>query len=125
MLLNHVGIINKSEEHAVRFYRDFLGFKNTREFLVSQELSEQLFSVSKKVRVLVFEKNGIKIEVFISESRHPSPDFSHIGLLIDDFSDIIRKAPQAGVELISGKSKEKTVYFLKDFSGNLIEIKPV
>jgi hypothetical protein len=63
--------------------------------------------------------------VFISEYRQPSPDFSHIGLLIDDFSDIIRKAPQAGVELIIGKTKEKTVYFLKDFSGNLIEIKPV
>ncbi len=124
MLLNHVGIINKSKEHALRFYRDFLGFDLTREVTVSQELSEQLFTVSRDVQMLVFEKDGIKIEVFICpDCKQHSPDFGHIGLLLKNFSEIIEKAPHTGIELITGKTKEKTVYFIKDFSGNLIEIK--
>ncbi len=124
MLLNHVGIINKSREQALRFYRDFLGFEMTREVTVSQELSKQLFAVSRDVQMLVFEKDEMKIEVFICpDCKQPSPDFRHIGLLLKNFSEIIEKAPQAGIELITGKTKEKTVYFIKDFSGNLIEIK--
>jgi catechol 2,3-dioxygenase-like lactoylglutathione lyase family enzyme len=34
MVLSHIGIINESEEEAVRFYAEFLGLEKTREFLV-------------------------------------------------------------------------------------------
>lgn len=126
MLLNHLGIINESEEKAVRFYSDFMGFEKTREFLVSPELSKQLFSISREIKILVFERDGIKLEVFICpEYKHSSPDFRHIGLLLDDFSSTLDKAQQAGVEIITGKTTEKTVYFIKDFSGNMIEIKQI
>lgn len=124
MLLNHIGVFNKNEDQAVRFYGNFLGFRKTREFTVPQELSEQLFSVSEDLKILVFENEGTKIEVFIcAYCSQPSPDFSHSGFLLDNLSDIIEKAPGAGVELITGRTKEKTVYFIKDFSGNLFEIK--
>lgn len=124
MLLNHVGIANESEEKAVRFYHGLLGFEKTREFVVSTKLSEQLFSVSQEIRVLVFEKEGVKLEVFICPGcKQPSPDYGHIGFFLDDFFAIKEKAQQMGV-LVVGSTDEKTVYFLKDFSGNLIEIKP-
>ncbi len=124
MLLNHIGIFNKSKEEAVRFYRDFLEFEITKESVVPGDLTRQLFSVSKDTRMLVFGKNGIKIEVFICpECRQPSPDFNHMGLLLDNFQELVDKAGKAGVEVIIGRTSEKTVYFIKDFSGNLIEIK--
>lgn len=124
MLLNHIGIINKTREQAVQFYRDFLGFEITKEAVVPQELTEQLFSTSRDILIVVFERDGIKIEVFICpECKQPSPDFKHIGFSLENFSEIIEKAPQFGIELIIGKIKDKTVYFIKDFSGNLIEIK--
>lgn len=124
MLLNHAGVVNKSREDALRFYRDFLGFDLTREVTVLQELSEQLFSIAQDILMMVFEKNGIKIEVFIcSECKQPFPDIRHIGLSLENFSEIIEKAQKAGIDLIVGKTKDKTVYFIKDFSGNLIEIK--
>ncbi|RJR15863.1 MAG: VOC family protein [Nitrospiraceae bacterium] len=124
MQLNHIGLTNKSEEDAVRFYRDFLGFKLTRESVVPAVLSEQLFSVPADLPMLVFEKDGNKIEVFISPVYTlPSPDINHIGFLMDNFGEIVEKAPQSGVKLIFGKTKDKTVYFIRDFSGNMIEIK--
>ena len=124
MFLNHAGVINKNEEDAVRFYKDFLGLEITKEWVVPAELSGQLFAISRDIRMLVFEKEGTKIEVFISpEYRNATPDINHFGILVDNFSEIVEKVPQAGVELITGKTKDKTVYFIKDFSGNLIEIK--
>ncbi|MCF6149925.1 MAG: VOC family protein [Candidatus Kuenenia sp.] len=123
MELNHVGIINNNESQALKFYRDFLGLENTREILLAPELSEQLFSLSEEIKVLVFEKPGIKLEVFLSDFQHANPNFIHFGMMIDSFPEIEEKAKRFNVDVIIGKHKEKTVYFLKDFSGNLIEIK--
>lgn len=124
MLLNHVGVFNTCREDALRFYRDFLGFALTREATVSRELSEQLFAVSGDIPMLVFEKSGIKIEVFICpKCKHPSPDLKHIGFLLENFPEMLEKASKDGVDLITGRTKDKTVYFIRDFSGNLIEIK--
>jgi catechol 2,3-dioxygenase-like lactoylglutathione lyase family enzyme len=124
MLLNHIGIINESEEKAVLFYHGLLGLEKTREFVVSTELAKQLFAVSQQITVLVFEKDNIKIEVFICpQCKQPFPDYRHIGLLLDNLQAMKEKAQKMGAELIVGKTGEKTVYFLEDFSGNRIEIK--
>lgn len=123
MLLNHVGITNRSEEQALRFYGDLLGLEKTKEILLAPELSEQIFAVSKEIKILVFEAQGIKVEVFISDFKEALPDFAHFGIFIDNLSELIEKAKRSDVEFIVGTHKEKTVYFLKDFSGNLIEIK--
>ena len=73
--------------------------------------------------MLVFEKTGIKVEVFISDFRQANPNFTHFGIMLDNFSEVIEKARRSNVDIIMGRHKDKTVYFLKDFSGNLIEIK--
>ncbi len=123
MQLNHVGIINKNEEQALKFYQDFLGLQKTREILLPLELSEQLFSVSQEIKVLVVENEGIKIEVFISDFQPENPNFTHFAIMVDSLSEITEKARQFNAEVIIGKHKDKTAYFLKDFSGNLIEVK--
>ncbi len=124
MLLNHVGIVNKNEDDSLRFYRDFLRFDLSRRFTVPADLSMQLFGVPRDISALVFEKDNFKAEVFICpEYTKSSPDVSHIGLMVNNLSEIIEKAPEAGVELIVGETKDKTVHFIKDFCGNLIEIK--
>lgn len=123
MELNHIGVTNKSEKHAIEFYQDFLGLEKTKESILPPELSGQLFSLSREIKVLVFEKPGIKIEVFISDFQHGNPNFTHFGMMLDNFSEFTEKAQRSHVDLIIGKHKDKTVYFLKDFSGNLIEIK--
>ncbi len=124
MVLSHVGIVNQSEEKAVRFYADFLGLEKTREFVLAAGLSEQIFSLSREIKVLVFESQGIKVEVFICPDCIPlSPGPRHIGLLVEDLAGVLEKAGRSGVEVIEGRAGEKTVYFLRDFSGNLIEIR--
>ena len=123
MQLNHVGIINRSEEQVLKFYVDFLGLKKTKESFLAPALSEQLFSVSKELKVLVVENEGIKIEVFISDFQPENPNFTHFAVMVDSLSELTERAKQFDAKVIIGKHKDKTVYFLKDFSGNIIEVK--
>ena len=124
MHIDHVGVINKSEEEAIRFYEDLLGFSKTKESLLPPVLCEQLFAVPSEIKLLVFEGNGIKFEVFICpDCEQPFPEFRHIGFLLENLPEFIKKAEQAGVKHISAQKDDKTVDFIKDFSGNLIEIK--
>ena len=125
MFLNHVGVINRDADEAERFYRDFLGFDKLKDIILSAELSEQVFSVSGEIRMLAFGIGNQKIEVFIyPEYNFPSPNIPHFGLLIDNFSEVLEKAEKNGITVIKGSHKGKTVYFVMDFSGNMIEIKP-
>jgi predicted enzyme related to lactoylglutathione lyase len=124
MRLSHCGIFNRSSEEAERFYSAFLGISKEKEFTLSPELARSFFSVETEVPVLVFSGRGIKIEVFICpECRLPEPSFSHIGIDVDDLDAILAKAAAEGVQHIAARKGEKTIHFLKDFSGNLIEIR--
>jgi catechol 2,3-dioxygenase-like lactoylglutathione lyase family enzyme len=124
MDLNHVGIINRTGEEAIRFYRDFFGLEITRESVIPTALSVQIFGVSADIKVIVFERNGTKIEVFIAPDYKPAtPDIIHTGFFVDDITEVLKKAGRSGIEVITGRTEEKTVYFIRDLSGNLIEVK--
>lgn len=125
MFLNHIGVINKNAEEAERFYQGFLGLDKQKDLILPPELSEELFSVKGEIRLMAFGMGDQKVEVFIYPYYNlPSPNIPHMGLLVDNFQEIIDKAGKNGVRVIKGSHNEKTVYFIMDFSGNMIEIKP-
>jgi catechol 2,3-dioxygenase-like lactoylglutathione lyase family enzyme len=124
MILHHIGIVNDAEEKAERFYGEFLGLRKARQYTVPPELSEQLFSIRQEIRAIVYETEGVRVEVFICpESKNPSTEIRHFALHVDDIETFLRRAREFSVEHIVGKTKDKTVHFIRDYSGNLIEIK--
>ncbi len=124
MKLNHIGITSRSAELSDRFYRDFLGFTDIKRSVLPADLASQIFSVSQDIDMITYAKGEIRIEVFICpECSQPSPDFRHIGLYVDDLNSVIDKAEEYGIENTVGKKGDKVVHFLKDLSGNLVEIK--
>ncbi len=126
MVLDHIGIVNKSEEDALRFYRDILGLDKIKDSVSTADLSEQLFLISKDIKMIVFGKGRVKVEIFIlPEFIHPSPNIPHLGIQVENLEGLLERARQLGARVIKGQRGDKTVYFLQDFSGNLIEVKPV
>jgi len=124
MLLNHIGIVNASEEQAEKFYGEFLGLEKSREYSVPAELSEQLFRQSSNIKAVVYGKDGISFEIFIYPDSVPvSPEIRHVALFVDDLTSFLDRAVRFQVEHIIGKTSEKTVHFIKDYSGNMIEVK--
>jgi len=126
MVFDHIGIVNKSEEEALRFYQDILGLEKIKDSVSTADLSEQLFSVSRDIKMVVFGKGSVRVEVFILPGFIlPSPSVPHFGLQVENLEEILKRAKQAEAKIITGKRSDKTVYFIQDFSGNLIEVKQV
>jgi catechol 2,3-dioxygenase-like lactoylglutathione lyase family enzyme len=124
MELDHIGIINKSEEDALRFYTGLLGLEKIRESMLPPELSQQLFSLAMEIKMLVFGKDSLKIEVFlISGFVSPFPRIPHFCIQVRDFPGFLARGREAGVKIIIGKRPGKAVYFVEDLSGNRIELK--
>jgi catechol 2,3-dioxygenase-like lactoylglutathione lyase family enzyme len=126
LLIDHIGVINKREDEAVEFYQSILGLEKIKESSVPPELSRQLFNLFQEIRMLVFGREGLKIEVFIIPGFiAPSPNISHFCLQILHFPELLERLKQGGAKVITGQHGSKTVYFTEDFSGNRMEIKPL
>ena len=126
LLIDHIGIVNKQEDEAVEFYQNLLGLEKIKESSVPPELSRQLFNLFQEIRMLVFVRGNLKIEVFLIPGFTPSsPNISHFCLQILHFPELVERLKQAGTKVITGQHGGKTVYFAEDFSGNRIEIKPL
>jgi catechol 2,3-dioxygenase-like lactoylglutathione lyase family enzyme len=124
MILDHVGIVNKDEGSADHFYRDLLGLEKIRESSVSPELAEQLFSFRKEIKMLVYGKDDLKVEIFIIPGfMLPAPAVPHFCLMVPDPPRFLEKAKGEGVKVIAAQRGEHTVYFVEDFSGNRVELK--
>lgn len=126
MILDHVGIINKDEAGAVRFYRDILGLEKIKESVVSVDLARQLFAADRDIKMLVYGKENVKVEIFIvPDISFPSSLVPHFCLQVPDLAALLEKAKSEGVRVISAERGGRTVYFVEDFFGNRIELKPL
>jgi catechol 2,3-dioxygenase-like lactoylglutathione lyase family enzyme len=124
MVFDHVGIMNEEEAGALEFYRDIVGLEKIRESSVMPELAQKLFSVDVEIKMLVFGKDGLKVEVFIVPGfTRPSPSVPHFCIQVPELAGFLEKAKKEGVKLISGERGGRTVHFIEDFSGNRIEVK--
>ena len=126
MFFDHVGIMNEDGEGAVRFYQGVLGLEMIRESSVTPELSRQLFSLDREIKMLVFGEEDIKVEIFIVPGfRQADPSVPHFCLQASDPGVLLEKAKKEGVKVISAERSGRPIHFVEDFSGNRIEIKPL
>ncbi|MDA8242058.1 MAG: VOC family protein [Nitrospiraceae bacterium] len=124
MVLDHVGIMNKDEVSAIRFYGDLLGLEKMKESSVSPELAQKLFSLGQEIGMLVYGKESLKVEIFIIPGfTPPSPSVPHFCIQVPDLPGFLEKAKGEGVTVIVAERGGRTVYFTEDFSGNRIELK--
>ena len=124
MNLNHIAIHSTSRENAIKFYNQLLGFEIAYEFSVAEELAENIFGVKVELNVLMFKKNDISIEVFISEkienNKHP---INHFCLDVKERDGLIKHLRANGIIIKEIDRGDHTTIFVKDFDLNLIEIK--
>jgi catechol 2,3-dioxygenase-like lactoylglutathione lyase family enzyme len=124
MVLDHVGIMSEDEDSADRFYIGILGLEKIKESSVSPELAQQLFSFGHEIKMLVYGKAGLKVEVFIIPGFTPSsPSVPHFCIQVPDLTGFIEMAKKEGVRVIAAERGGRTVFFAQDFSENRIELK--
>jgi catechol 2,3-dioxygenase-like lactoylglutathione lyase family enzyme len=124
MIFDHVGIVNKDVDDAVRFYRDILHLEQIKESSVSAELARKLFNIDREIGMLVYGKEDLKVEIFIlPDFSRPSFSVPHFCLQVPDLSALLEKAKEEDVTVIFAEREGRTVFFMEDFAGNRIELK--
>ena len=121
-LLNHIALQCSDSEKAKIFFTEILGLHLEKKFVVSKELSEIIFGIIKDVEVEVYGNDRARFEVFIIQTEE-NHGYEHVCMEIDDKKEFIECCKKYDVKPIIIDKNGKNLLFVKDFSGNLFEIK--
>ncbi len=126
MKIEHIAVSSNSEEEADEFFMHLLELKKERDFVVPEDLMEQFFNIKKAQRIIRYENEDLSVEAFITDDKNQALDrFTHTCLIVEDRIRLIERAKELNFEVIQvpRKNSEGFYLFLKDFYGNLFEIK--
>ena len=121
-MLQHIALQYDNSENADIFFTKILGLKVEKEFLLSENLSDEIFGIKENVEVKVYGNEEVKFEIFISKQEKKNV-FEHTCIKIQDKEKFIKLCRGNNIEPMFVKKGEKTLLFVKDFSNNLYEIK--
>ncbi len=124
MRLHHVALVCSTRENADRFYEELVGLEKIKVSALSKELAEQIFDISLECEMITYGNENFSIEVFVGE-RVPgkTSGVGHFCLQTKDREDFLAKCDSAGLTVKRVPKGDSVVTFVKDFDGNLIEIK--
>ena len=109
-------------EKAEIFFTSILEIPKVKSFSLTADLSDAIFSLRRPVEIDVYDNGSIAIEVFITGENKP-PGFEHTCIEVKNIPKLIERCKQYGLTPSTIKKGEKDLLFIKDFSGNVYEIK--
>lgn len=121
-LLNHVALQCNDREKVETFFTEVLGLPIKKKFTVSRELSEAIFGIDESVDVEVYDNNETRFEIFITQTEEKR-GYGHVCIEIDNKKEFIDRCKQYGIKPMVITKGGKNLLFVRDFSGNLFEIK--
>ena len=124
MLLKHVGLVCRTEDHADRFYRDLLGLNKSEPKKLTSDLSRAIFNLDVELQLIDYKNDDTHFEVFITNLIDFTPAvIAHQCLEVGDLPEFIDRCRDLNVEINQIPKGGKILTFIKDFDGNLLEIK--
>jgi len=126
MNLNHVALVVASAENAEHFFGRLLGLEIIRTQTVPADLARRLFDVAAEYSVILYGNEDFRVEAFIPQKDAPGPrpgPVAHLCLEVASREDWLDRAAALGLEVRRVQKGESIVVFVKDFDGNLYEIK--
>lgn len=128
MRLLHVGLACRSEVESDRFYRDLLGLSKQEPKTLSRDLANAIFGVDLELTMINYVGDDVRFEIFITDTARdtagdPSGPIAHTCLAVDDLEEFLTRCRALGVEVAQTPRGNYTVTFIKDYAGNLFEVK--
>jgi catechol 2,3-dioxygenase-like lactoylglutathione lyase family enzyme len=124
MLLKHVGLACSTEANADKFYRKLLGLNKSEPKMLPSDLSRAIFNVDAELPIINYMDEKVHFEIFITGPVDELPgQIAHHCLEVDDLPAFIEQCRSLGVEISQIPKGAKVLTFIKDFDGNLFEIK--
>jgi catechol 2,3-dioxygenase-like lactoylglutathione lyase family enzyme len=126
MLLKHVGLACSTEDNADKFYQKLLGLNKSERKMLPSDLSGAIFNVDAELPIINYTGEKLHFEIFITglvDDR--SGKIAHQCLEVDDLSAFIEKCRAFSVPISQIPKGDRFLTFIRDFDGNLFEIKGV
>ena len=118
----HVALQYTSKEKADIFFKEILGLDFLKKFKLSEELSQQIFDKSEEVDVFVYSNEESVFEIFITPSK-TEYIFNHVCIKVPDKDQFIKDCENNNLKPFFVEKGDKKLLFVRDYSGNLYEIK--
>jgi catechol 2,3-dioxygenase-like lactoylglutathione lyase family enzyme len=124
MLLKHVGLACSTEDNADHFYKDLLGLSKSEPKTLPPGLAKAIFKLDAELQIINYMNENIHFEVFITGlPDNQSRQIAHQCLEVEDLAGFIEKCRHLSVEVTQIPKGDKILTFIRDFDGNLFEIK--
>ena len=124
MVLRHVGLTCSSEENSDKFYEDLLGLEKSGAKHLPASLSKSIFNLDSELVMINYQDEQVHFEIFVTGSNGGnSRKIAHTCLEVDNLEVFLEKCHSLNVEITRIPKGDKTLTFIRDFDGNLFEIK--
>jgi catechol 2,3-dioxygenase-like lactoylglutathione lyase family enzyme len=124
MLLRHVALTCSSEKKSDRFYKNLLGLKKSEPKILPVTLSKAIFDVEAELTMVNYRGEKVHFEIFISGGLiTDARQIEHVCLEVDDLQNFLKKCRDLNVEISQIPKGGRTLTFIRDYDGNLFEIK--
>lgn len=124
MKLNHVALVARSQEHADSFYEAILELTKIKTSMLTSDLAMKIFGLEVECPLILYGNEAFAIEVFVTERIPPnSSPVAHICLQVEDREAFMAACRSAGLTVNLIPRGESPICFVRDFDGNLFEIK--
>lgn len=125
---HHIGIGTNRPKELIEFYVEKMGFEVTETKSIPENLMKEVFGIPSPCLLTKLKFGLVILEVvspqeFNLRSRpNDVSGYSHWSLGVEDIANYCRELNNRGVEIKSIERQDKSIYFLKDPDGNLVEI---
>jgi len=124
MKLKHTALVCSSEESSDRFYKTLLGLEKMEPKTVPADLSKQIFNIDLELKIIHYTNPDIHFEIFISDyEKTQNNKIEHVCIEMDHLEKFLGKCRFLNVEITQVSMPGKTLTFIRDFDGNIFEIK--
>ena len=124
MNLRHVALICSSEMNADRFFKNLLGLEKSEPQILPESLAKAIFNVDAELLMINYRSQKVHFEIFIAaDSKNGIKQIAHACLEVDDLEIFLKKCRDLNVKVSRIPKGDRTLTFIRDYDGNLFEIK--
>ncbi len=125
MRLEHAALVCGSQKKAETFYQGILGLRKAKSQTLDREMAKKIFDQPFACDITLYKNQDLAVEVFVphGEVEIRPGGFSHLCLKVDDREAFMEACRDAGLEVRRIPRGDGFLVFVKDFDGNLFEIK--
>ena len=120
----HTALVCRSEENADRFYRDLLRLSKTDPWPVPPDLSKAIFDTDAELTIINYTGDDMHFEIFIAAGYPDSSgEIEHTCIEVASRRNFLDNCQKLGVAVNRVPKGDRILIFVRDFDGNLFEVK--